>query len=181
MVAGYVRWSDGIIMRVMDGADGHPPILLAIRSSRCRAPASRACVVIAISIPEVPRVVRLVRSIVLSIREEPYVEAAVTVGTPTPCCSCGTSCQNCVAPLIVQATFVCAAAILVESILSSSASAFRPEVPSWEYHGGRPAIFPAFPHNILYPGLFIAVTILCGEHSRRRHARPPRPNCARGV
>ncbi len=161
MVAGYVRWSDGIIMRVMDGLMAIPPILLAIALvSLSRA--GVAAVVIAIAIPEVPRVVRLVRSIVLTIREEPYVEAAVTAGTPTPLLLVRHILPNCIAPLIVQATFVCAAAILVESILSFLGVGIPPEVPSWGniMAAGR-QYFRLFPHNILYPGLFIAVTILC--------------------
>lgn len=161
MVAGYIRWSDGLIMRVMDGMMAIPPILLAIALvSLSRA--GLTAVVLAISIPEVPRVVRLVRSIVLTIREEPYVEAAVTSGTPTPLLLFRHILPNCVAPLIVQATFVCASAILVESILSFLGVGIPPETPSWGniMAAGR-QYFRLFPHNILYPGLFIAVTVLC--------------------
>ena len=161
MIAGYVRWSDGIIMRIMDGMMAIPPILLAIALvSLSRA--GLVAVVIAIAIPDVPRVVRLVRSIVLTIREESYVEAAVTAGTPTPTLLFRHILPNCVAPLIVQATFVCASAILVESILSFLGVGIPPEVPSWGniMAAGR-QFFRLFPHNILYPGLFIAVTVLC--------------------
>ncbi len=161
MVAGYVRWSDGLIMRLMDGLMAIPPILLAIALvSLSRA--GVVAVVIAISIPEIPRVVRLVRSIVLTIREEPYVEAAVTSGTPTPLLLFRHILPNCIAPLIVQATFVCASAILVESILSFLGVGIPPETPSWGniMAAGR-QYFRLFPHNILYPGLFIAVTVLC--------------------
>ncbi len=161
MVAGYVRWSDGLIMRLMDGLMAIPPILLAIALvSLSRA--GVVAVVIAISIPEIPRVVRLVRSIVLTIREEPYVEAAVTAGTPTPLLLVRHILPNCIAPLIVQATFVCASAILVESILSFLGVGIPPETPSWGniMAAGR-QYFRLFPHNILYPGLFIAVTVLC--------------------
>lgn len=161
MVAGYVRWSDGLIMRVMDGLMAIPPILLAIALvSLSRA--GLTAVIIAIAIPEVPRVVRLVRSIVLSIREEPYVEAAVTAGTPTPTLLFRHVLPNCIAPLIVQATFVAASAILVESILSFLGVGIPPEVPSWGniMSAGR-QYFRIFPHNILYPGICIAVTVLC--------------------
>jgi len=161
MVAGYVRWSDGLIMRLMDGLMAIPPILLAIALvSLSRA--GVVAVVIAISIPEIPRVVRLVRSIVLTIREEPYVEAAVTSGTPTPLLLVRHILPNCIAPLIVQATFVCASAILVESILSFLGVGIPPETPSWGniMAAGR-QYFRLFPHNILYPGLFIAITVLC--------------------
>ena len=161
MVAGYVRWSDGLIMRGMDGLMAIPPILLAIAVVSL-SHAGVAAVVIAIAIPETPRVVRLVRSIVLTIREEPYVEAAVAAATPTPLLLFRHVLPNCIAPLIVQATFVCASAILVESILSFLGVGIPPEVPSWGniMSAGR-QYFRLFPHNILYPGLFIAVTVLC--------------------
>jgi len=161
MVAGYVRWSDGLIMRFMDGLMAIPPILLAIALvSLSRA--GITAVIIAIAIPEIPRVVRLVRAIVLSIREEPYVEAAVTAGTPTPILLFRHVLPNCVAPLIVQATFVAASAILVESILSFLGVGIPPEVPSWGniMSAGR-QYFRIFPHNMLYPGVCIAVTVLC--------------------
>ena len=161
MVAGYVRWSDGIIMRFMDGLMAIPPILLAIALvSLSRAGVT--AVVFAIAIPEIPRVVRLVRSIVLSIREEPYVEAAVTSGTPTPTLLFRHILPNCIAPLIVQATFVAASAILVESILSFLGVGIPPEVPSWGniMSAGR-QYFRLFPHNMLYPGICIAITVLC--------------------
>ena len=161
MVAGYVRWSDGIIMRFMDGLMAIPPILLAIALvSLSRA--GLTAVIVAIAIPEIPRVVRLVRSIVLSIREEPYVEAAVTAGTPTPILLFRHVLPNCIAPLIVQATFVAASAILVESILSFLGVGIPPEVPSWGniMSAGR-QYFRIFPHNMLYPGVCIAVTVLC--------------------
>jgi len=161
MVAGYVRWSDGIIMRIMDGLMAIPPILLAIALvSLSRA--GLTAVIVAISIPEIPRVVRLVRAIVLSIREEPYVEAAVTAGTPTPILLFRHVLPNCIAPLIVQATFVAASAILVESILSFLGVGIPPEVPSWGniMSAGR-QYFRLFPHNMLYPGVCIAVTVLC--------------------
>jgi len=161
MVAGYIRWSDGLIMRFMDGLMAIPPILLAIALvSLSRA--GVAAVIVAIAIPEIPRVVRLVRAIVLSIREEPYVEAAVTAGTPTPILLFRHVLPNCIAPLIVQATFVAASAILVESILSFLGVGIPPEVPSWGniMSAGR-QYFRIFPHNMLYPGICIAVTVLC--------------------
>lgn len=161
MVAGYVRWLDGFVMRIMDGLMAIPPILLAIALvSLSRA--GLTAVIIAISVPEIPRVVRLVRSVVLSIREEPYVEAAITAGTPTPALLVRHILPNCIAPLIVQATFVCASAILVESILSFLGVGLPPEEPSWGniMAAGR-QYFRIFPHNILFPGIFIAVTVLC--------------------
>ena len=160
LVAGYVRWLDGIVMRFMDGLMAIPAILLAIGLvSIFRA--GLFAVVVAIVVPEVPRVVRLVRSIVLSIREEPYVESAITVGTPTPLLIVRHVLPNTIAPLIVQGTFICASAILIEAILSFLGVGIPPEIPTWGniMAEGR-TLFRVFPHNILYPGLFLAVTVL---------------------
>ena len=161
LVTGYLRWLDGFMMRVMDGLMAIPPILLAIALvSLSRA--GLAAVVVAIAVPEIPRVVRLVRSIVLTIREEPYVEAAITAGTPVPLLLFRHVLPNCIAPLIVQGTFVCASAILVESILSFLGVGIPPEIPSWGniMAEGR-QVFRLFPHNILFPGIFLAITVLC--------------------
>ncbi|MEP6703024.1 MAG: ABC transporter permease, partial [Betaproteobacteria bacterium] len=117
MCAGYLRWLDGILMRVMDGLMAIPGILLAIALVAAWGP-SLTTVIIAIAIPEIPRVTRLVRSLVLSIREEPYVEAAVALGTPTWKIMLRHILPNAIAPLIVQGTFTCGSAILLESILS---------------------------------------------------------------
>lgn len=160
MVAGYIRWLDGLIMRIMDGLMAIPAILLAmgvVSLSR----AGLTAVVIAILIPEVPRVVRLVRAIVLSIREEPYVEAAITLGTPTPILLFRHVLPNTIAPLIVQATFICASAILVEAILSFLGIGIPPDVPTWGniMAEGR-SLFRVYPHNILYPGIFLAIAVL---------------------
>jgi len=105
--------------------------------------------------------VRLVRAVVLSIREEPYVEAAVALGAPTPFLLVRHVLPNTIAPLIVQATYVCASAILVEAILSFLGVGIPPEVPTWGniMAEGR-ALFRVFPHNILFPGIFLAVTVL---------------------
>jgi peptide/nickel transport system permease protein len=160
VLAGYVRWLDGIVMRIMDGLMSIPAILLAIGLvSLSRA--SLRTVILAIVIPEVPRVVRLVRSVVLSIREEPYVEAARALGAPLPLLLTRHILPNTMAPLIVQATFVCASAILVEAILSFLGVGIPPETPTWGniMAEGR-ALFRIFPHNILFPGVFLAVTVL---------------------
>ena len=136
-----------------------PAILLAIGLiSVFRA--GLFAVIVAIVVPEVPRVVRLVRSIVLSIREEPYVESAVTVGTPTPQLIVRHVLPNTIAPLIVQGTFIIAAAILLEAILSFLGIGIPPEIPTWGniMAEGR-TLFRVFPHNILFPGLFLALTV----------------------
>src|SRR6478736_4019807 len=111
--------------------------------------------------PEMPRVVRLVRAIVLSVREEPYVEAAISVGTPTLPLVIRHILPNTVPPLIVQATYIVASAILVEAILSFLGVGIPPETQAWGniMAEGR-ALFRIFPHNILYPGIFLALTVL---------------------
>ena len=160
LVSGYVRWADGIIMRIMDGLMAIPGILLAIALvSIWRA--GLITVVFAIVVPDVPRVVRLVRSIVLTVREEPYVEGAISVGTPTWILMFRHILPNTVAPLIVQGTFLAAAAILTEAALSFLGIGIPPEIPSWGniMAEGR-TLFRVFPHNILYPGIFLALTVL---------------------
>jgi peptide/nickel transport system permease protein len=160
LMAGYIRWLDGPIMRVMDGLMAIPAILLAmgvVSLSR----AGLVAVIIAIVIPDIPRVVRLVRSIVLSIREEPYVEAAITVGTPTPTLLVRHVLPNTVAPLIVQGTFICGSAILIEAILSFLGIGIPPETPTWGniMAEGR-SLFRIYPHNIFYPGVCLAFAVL---------------------
>ena len=160
LVSGYIRWLDGIIMRIMDGLMAIPGILLAIALvSIWRA--GLITVVFAIVVPDVPRVVRLVRSIVLTVREEPYVEGAISVGTPTWTLMFRHILPNTIAPLIVQGTFIAAAAILVEAILSFLGIGIPPEIPSWGniMAEGR-TLFRVFPHNILYPGIFLALTVM---------------------
>ncbi len=147
-------------MRVMDGLMSIPAILLAIALVSLSSAGLRT-VIIAIVIPEVPRVVRLVRSVVLSIREEPYVEAGIALGASTPALLARHVLPNTVAPLIVQATFVSASAILVEAILSFLGIGIPPQIPTWGniMAEGR-TLFRVFPHNILFPGAFLAVTVL---------------------
>jgi peptide/nickel transport system permease protein len=160
LVSGYIRWLDGIVMRVMDGLMAIPAILLAIGLVSLWG-GGVLTVMIAIAIPEVPRVVRLVRSIVLSVREEPYVEAAISVGTRLPLILIRHVLPNTVAPLIVQGTYVCASAILVEAILSFLGAGIPPEIPTWGniMAEGR-VLFQVYPHNIFFPGLFLALTVL---------------------
>lgn len=160
VLAGYLRGLDAVVMRIMDGLMSIPAILLAIGLVSVSR-AGLQTVIVAIVIPEVPRVVRLVRSIVLSIREEPYVEAAVALGARTPTLLARHVLPNTLAPLVVQATFICASAILVEAILSFLGVGIPPETPTWGniMAEGR-ALFRIFPHNILFPGVFLAATVL---------------------
>jgi peptide/nickel transport system permease protein len=160
MMSGFLRWLDGPLMRVMDGIMAIPAILIAIALVAMWR-GSLMTVVIAIAIPEIPRVTRLVRSLVLTIREEPYVEAAISVGTPTWKIMLRHILPNTVAPLIVQGTFICASGILTEAILSFLGVGLPPDIPTWGnvMAEGR-AQFNEFPHNIFFPGIFLAVTVL---------------------
>jgi peptide/nickel transport system permease protein len=160
LISGYIRWADGFIMRIMDGLMAIPGILLAIALvSIWRA--GLLTVIFAIVVPDVPRVVRLVRSVVLTVREEPYVEGAISVGTPTWTLMFRHILPNTIAPLIVQGTFIAASAILAEAILSFLGIGIPPEIPSWGniMAEGR-TLFRVFPHNIFYPGIFLALTVL---------------------
>jgi peptide/nickel transport system permease protein len=159
-LAGYVRWLDGPLMRIMDGLMAVPPILLAI-SLVSLASAGLRTVIVAIVIPEIPRAARLVRSVVLSIREEMYVEAAVALGARLPSLLLRHVLPNTIGPMIVQATYVCASAILVEAILSFLGIGVPTSIPTWGniMAEGR-TLFRLFPHTVLFPGAFLALTVL---------------------
>jgi peptide/nickel transport system permease protein len=161
LFSGYFRLVDAIVMRIMDGLMSIPGILLAIALVAISGTANIYTVVIAISIPEIPRIVRLVRSVVLTVREEPYVEAAISLGTPLPKILARHIFPNTVPPLIVQATYVCANAMLTEAILSFLGAGMPPELPSWGnmMAEGR-TYFPLAPWIVLFPGIALALTIL---------------------
>jgi len=160
LLAGYIRWVDAVVMRIMDGLMAIPGVLLAIALISL-AGASITNVIIAIAIPEIPRVVRLVRAVVLTVREQPYVEAAVSVGTRLPKILLKHILPNTLAPLIVQATYVCASAVVIEAILSFLGAGTPPEIPSWGniMAEGR-TYFQFAPWMIFFPGVFLAVTVL---------------------
>ncbi len=160
VVAGFVRALDGIIMRVMDGIMSIPPILLAI-ALMALTRASVQNVVIAISVTEFPRVARLVRGIVLSLREQPYVEAAHAAGTRLPVIIWRHIIPNTLAPLMVQATFICASAMITEAILSFIGAGTPPTVPSWGniMAEGR-ALWQIKPFIVFFPAVFLSVTVL---------------------
>jgi peptide/nickel transport system permease protein len=160
LVSGYSRIADAILMRFMDGLMSIPAILLAI-ALMAVVRASIWTVIAAITIVEIPRVVRLVRSVVLSIREQAYVEAAVIVGSRFGKVLFRHILPNALAPLIVQATYIGAAAILVESLLSFLGAGTPPEIPSWGniMAEGR-SYFMLAPGIILTPGLVLAATVL---------------------
>ena len=160
LVAGYNRLVDSIVMRVMDGLMAIPAILLAIALMALTKSSVRN-VIIAIAVAEIPRVTRLVRGVVLQVRENVYVQAAVAVGTPTPKILVRHILPNTLAPLIVQATYICAAAVITESALSFLGAGTPPDVPSWGsiMAEGR-TFFQIAYWNILFPGIFLSLTVL---------------------
>jgi peptide/nickel transport system permease protein len=160
LVSGYMRAVDAIVMRVMDGMMAIPAIMLAI-ALIALSKASIVIVIVAVTLPEVPRVVRLVRSIVLTLREQPYIEAATAIGTSVPRILLRHLLPNALPPLVVQATYICASAVLIEAALSFLGAGTPPEIPSWGniMAEGR-AYFQLKPWMVLIPGLFLAVTVL---------------------
>ena len=160
MLAGYFRQVDMLLMRFMDGLMAIPAVLLAIALVAALG-ANVATVVIAIAIPEVPRVTRLVRSLVLTLREEPYVEAARALATPTPVILWRHILPNAMAPLLVQGTFVAASAVLTEAILSFLGLGLPPDVPTWGNIMAEGRVqFSQQPGNVLFPALFLVPTVL---------------------
>jgi peptide/nickel transport system permease protein len=160
LLAGYFRRVDAVLMRVMDGLMAIPGILLAIALVAAWG-AKLSTVIIAIAIPEIPRVTRLVRSLVLSIREEPYIEAAISVGTPTWKILLKHVLPNSIAPMVVQGTYVCASAILIEAILSFLGLGLPSEIPTWgNIMAEARVVFSSAPYNMWFPGIFLALTVL---------------------
>ena len=160
LIAGFFRTADAIIMRMMDALMAIPSILLAIALVALNGP-SVGSVIAAITIPEIPRVVRLVRAVVLAAREEPYVEAAIALGTSMPKILVRHLVPNTLAPLIVQGTYILASAILTEAILSFLGAGVSTETPTWGniMAEGR-MFFRIKPELILYPGLALSLCIL---------------------
>jgi len=160
LVSGFIRWADGFVMRVMDGLMSIPPILLAI-ALMALTRGSVGNVITAITIAEIPRVSRLVRSVVLSLREQPYVDAAVAAGTRTPMIILRHILPNTVAPMTVQATYVCASAMIIEAILSFIGAGTPPTIPSWGniMAEGR-ALWQVKPYIVFFPAIFLSVTVL---------------------
>lgn len=160
LIAGFFRTADAIIMRAMDALMAIPSILLAIALVALNGP-SVGSVIAAITIPEIPRVVRLVRAVILSAREEPYVEAAIALGTSMPKILVRHLVPNTLAPLIVQGTYILASAILTEAILSFLGAGVSTETPTWGniMAEGR-MFFRIKPELILYPGIALSLCIL---------------------
>ncbi len=160
LVSGMVRWLDGIVMRIVDGMMSIPPILLAI-ALMALTRGSVQNVIIAITIAEIPRVARLVRGVVLSLREQPYVEAAVTTGTRMPAIIWRHILPNTLAPMTVQATYICASAMITEAILSFIGAGVPPSVPTWGniMAEGR-ALWQVKFYIILFPAIALSLTVL---------------------
>jgi peptide/nickel transport system permease protein len=160
LMSGYFRKVDAVVMRLMDGLMAIPAILLAIALVALTR-ASVSTVIVAITIPEIPRVVRLVRAVVLSVREAPYVEAAIAGGTPVWKILLRHILPNTVAPLIVQATYICASAILIEAALSFLGAGTPPEIPTWGNMIAQSRLFLSrAPWTIFCPGIALALVVL---------------------
>jgi peptide/nickel transport system permease protein len=160
VACGLNRWIDGIVMRIMDGLMAIPAVLLAV-ALVALTKASIATVVVAIAITEIPRVTRLIRSVVLQLREQPFILAAEAVGTSTFATIHRHIVPNTLAPLIVQGTFVCSSAILTEAILSFIGAGTPNNIATWGniIAEGR-AFFQIRPNVIFFPALFLSITVL---------------------
>ena len=160
IVAGYNKLADNIVMRFMDGLMAFPSFLLAIALVALLG-ASFQNVVIALSVVETPRVARIVRGSVLSLRERQYVEGALAVGAMPLRILAYHIFPNLVAPLTVQATYVFALAILVEAGLSFLGAGVPPFIPSWGNMMGEAKLYMQLAvWTIFFPGLFLSLTVL---------------------
>lgn len=160
LLTGFVRAIDVVLMRIVEAVMAIPAILLAIALIALGG-ASVGNVIIALTIAEIPRVTRLVRSVVLTLREQPFVESAIAVGTPLPLILLRHILPNAMAPLIVQGTFVCGSAIIAESILSFIGAGTPPTIPTWGniIADGR-NFFQLYPHMVFFPAIFLSLTVL---------------------
>lgn len=160
VLCGFYRRLDAVVMRIMDALMAIPSILLAIALTTLMR-GGIFLVIVAITIPEIPRVVRLVRSVVLTLRGQPYVVAAIAGGTRELRIMTRHIVPNALAPLIVQATYVCASAILTEAGLSFIGAGVPPDVPSWgNIIAGARSYFQIAPWAIFFPGIGLALTVL---------------------
>jgi peptide/nickel transport system permease protein len=160
LVTGFNRWVDAIVMRVMDGLMSIPSVLIAI-ALMALTRASMGNVIFAITVAEVPRVTRLVRSVVLTLRDQPFVEAAIASGTSQIRIMWRHIVPNTLATLLVQGTYICASAMITEAILSFIGAGTPPTIPSWGniMAEGR-AVFLVAYYIVLFPGIFLSLTVL---------------------
>lgn len=158
--AGMSRIGGAVIMRLNDAMMAIPAILLAIALASLMN-AGVVTVIIAITLPEIPRMVRLVRSVVLGVREQPYVAAATSIGTSGLAMVWRHILPNTLGPVLVQATYACASAIIASAVLSFLGVGTSPEVPSW---GGMMAdarsYFRIHPELMAYPGALLSMLVL---------------------
>ncbi|QOG21081.1 ABC transporter permease [Bradyrhizobium sp. SEMIA] len=160
LIAGYSRSFDNIMMRVMDGLMSIPTILLAIALVSLTGPGI-GILIVAIAVPSTPTTARLVRSLVLSVRERPYVEAALCGGARLPKMLLRHILPSTIPPLMVQSANVCAAAILTEAGLSFLGVGVPPDIPSWGNMIASSRLYLAIaPLTVFAPGFFLAMTVL---------------------
>ncbi len=160
VAAGFLRRWDGVIMRCMDGVMAIPGVLLAIALMSLFGADIRT-VIVAITIPEIPRMARLVRSLTLGIRAQPYIQAAITNGARLPRLMGRHVIPNLMSPVLVQATYVFASAMILEAVLSFLGAGTPPDIPSWgnmlaegrNYLGRAPWI-------LAFPGIALAALVL---------------------
>jgi peptide/nickel transport system permease protein len=160
VVAGFTRWVDAIVMRIMDGLMSIPEVLIAI-ALMALTRASMGNVIFAITVAQVPRVTRLVRGIVLTLREQPYVEAAIASGTGFTRILWRHIVPNTLPPLLVQGTFITASAMITEAILSFIGAGTPPNIPSWGniMAEGR-SLFQVAYYIVLFPGIMLSLAVL---------------------
>ena len=161
LVSGFVRWTDAVIMRMHGRADVDPADPAGHRADGADARHPCGNVIISITVAQVPQVARLIRGVVLSLREQPYVEAAIASGTRTPKIIIKHILPNTLAPLTVQATYICASAMITEAILSFIGAGTPPIIPSWGniMAEGR-ALWQVKPYIVFFPAAFLCVTVL---------------------
>lgn len=160
LLSGFIPRLDAVLMRVMDGMMAIPSILLAISLIALTGPSLRN-IIISITIAEVPRVTRLVRGLVVGLRGQLFVEAARASGTTVPVILYRHIIPNLLAPLLVQASYVFAAGVMTEAILSFIGAGVPPETPSWGniIAEGR-TVFQLAPHIVLFPSLVLSIMVL---------------------
>jgi len=160
LISGFVRSVDAVVMRVVDGLMSIPSILLAI-AMMALTRASVENVIFALVVADAPRVARLVRGVVLTLREQPYVEAAIASGTRVPKIIWKHILPNTLAPVTVQATFFCASAMISEATLSFIGAGTPPIIPSWGniMAEGR-ALWQVKPYIVFFPAIFLSLTVL---------------------
>jgi peptide/nickel transport system permease protein len=158
--AGMSRLGGAVVMRFNDAMMAIPAVLLAIALAALLQ-AGLFTIILAITVPEVPRMVRLVRAVVLGVREQPYVTAAISVGTGPLALVWRHILPNTLGPVLVQATYVCASAIIASAVLSFLGVGASPETPSW---GGMMADarrhFRLHPELMFYPGVMLSLLVL---------------------